>query len=88
MERTGRRLALPPAVGVNVRGGLTVGGNLHILTPENSHTVYRYQENCGPMYGGKTEARAKGGNGIVRSGRFRFGGDADSGPIGRKDGGR
>ena len=40
------------------------------------------------MHGGKTEARDKGGNVVVRTEGFGFGGDVDSGLGGGADGGR
>ena len=39
------------------------------------------------MYGGKLAARAKGGDAVVRTGGFGFGGDADIGLGGGADGG-
>ena len=77
----------PPTGGCDGGGGFTGGGDLRLPPPEHSCTVYCDNADYGPMSGGKVEAKAKGGNKMVGTGGFGFGGDADGVPGGRIDGG-
>ena len=82
VERTGRRLGLPPVGGGYGGGGRAGSGDLCLPSPEHSCTLYCDQANCGTVSGGKTEAGTKGGNEMVGPGRFGFGGNADGVPGG------
>ena len=63
------------------------GGKLSLILIENSRTVYCNQAHYGPVYGGRAEARYKGDQAVVGSGRLVIGGDADGGLGGGTDGG-
>ena len=85
--REEQRTGIPPSGGRN-DGGCTAGGrDLHILPPEHSHTVYCDQAHYGPVSGGGAEARVKGSQAVVVSGRVGCGGYADSGSGGGMGGG-
>ena len=59
-ERMGRRVGLTTTEGCNGIGRLTGGGDLRLLPPEKSHTVYCDYANYGPVSDGEMEARTKG----------------------------
>ena len=80
-------MGISPDGGRDGRGGTTGGGDLHILPPEHSCTVYCDQDHYGPVSGGGAEARVKGDQAVVGAGLIGCGGDADGGLGGRTDGG-
>ena len=85
-DRTGRRVGLPPAGGFNSGVGLAGVGDLCLPMTEHSRIVYCDHEKYGPVYGSETEAGVKVVKEVVVTGRFRFGGDANSGSGGGTDG--
>ena len=60
-----------PSVGVcNGGSWFAGGGDLRLLPPEHSRTVYCDQANYGPVSGRKVESGAKGVNEMLVTGRF------------------
>ena len=70
-------MVLSPAVGSDGGGGTEEGGDLRLLPPKHSRTVYCNQTHYGPVSSGGAESRIKGGQVVVVAGRTGFGGDAD-----------
>ena len=86
-DRTGRWMGVSKSGGSYDGDGITGGGELHLPPPEHSCAVHYNQAHCGPVYGGSAEARFKGGQLMVRSGRLGLGGDEDGGLGSGTDGG-
>ena len=87
MEGAVRRLGLPPYGGCEGGGGVAGVGDLRLPSPEHSRAIYCNYNHYIPVSSSKMDARGKGGNAVVVTGGFGFGGDADSGPGGGADGG-
>ena len=62
-------------------GGINRGGDLRILPPEHSCTVYCKRSHYGPMSRGGAEDGVKGGQSVVGVGRIELGGDVDGGLV-------
>ena len=73
--------------GRDVRGGISVGGDLRIPLPEQNRTVYCDQAHYGHVSDRGAEAGVKGDQAVVGAGRNVCGGDADGGLVGRTYGG-
>ena len=67
--------------------GVTGGGDVHLPSLENSHTVHCDQALYGPGYGGGEASRFTGGQAVVGTESIVKIGDADSGSGGRTGGG-
>ena len=78
---------IPPDGGHGGGYGTSGVGDLRLLPPEHSRTIYFYQAHYGPESGGGAEARFKVEQAVVRPGRIVFGGDVDGGLGGVTDGG-
>ena len=87
VEGVGRSFGLPSYGGCDVGGGVAGFGDLRIPSPEYSSAIYCNQAHYGPVSGGEKEARDKGGNAVVGTGGFLFGGDVDGGLGDGSDGG-
>ena len=61
-EGKGQRLGLPPTGGYYGGDGISGSGDLRLLPPEHSPTVYCNQANYGPVSGISSETGAKVGN--------------------------
>ena len=70
------------------RGGINGGGDLSILPPEHSCTVYCNQAHYGPVSSREAQKGVKGGHAVVVEGQIGIGGDTDSGWRDGKNGGR
>ena len=80
-------MGLPPYGGCNGGGGVAGVGDLRLPSLEHSSAIYCNYDHYSLVSSSKMEARGKGGNAVVGTGGFVFGGDADSGPGGGADGG-
>ena len=68
---------IPPVGGSDGGGGNVGGGDLRLLPPENSHTVYCDQAQYKPVYCGGAETGATGIQAVVGTEQVVCGGDAD-----------
>ena len=72
-------MGITPSVGRDGGGGIVGGGDLCLPLSEQICTVYYDQSHYGTLYGGRAEAKVKGGQEVVGSGRTGFGRDMDGG---------
>ena len=77
LAREGQSVGIPPAGVLGGRGGTSGGGELRLLPPEHSCTVYFSQAHYVPVSGGLEEARVKGFQAVVGTGWGGCGGDLD-----------
>ena len=70
LEREVRRMGIPPAGGRDGGGRTTGGGDLRLLPPEYSCTVYCKQAHYGPFSSGGAEYGDKGYQAVVGTGRL------------------
>ena len=87
LDREGRRVDIPPAGRCDGGGGPAGGGDLCLLPPEHSRTVYCDQAYYVPVSGGGAETRAMGIQEVVVAGMGGCEGDTYGGSGGGKDGG-
>ena len=69
----------PPLEDMMVDAVFHKGGDLRLLTPEHSRTVYFVQSHYVPVSGWLVESAIKGSQSVVVAGWTRFVGDADRG---------
>ena len=72
-------MGLSPSGGRYGGGGIVGGGDLRLPPLEHSCTVYCGQAHYVLMSGSRSEAKVKGDQALMESGRAGFGGDADGG---------
>ena len=79
LDRGRQRVGILPAGGSDGGGRTSVVGDLRLLTPEHSHTVYCDQAHYVPVSGGGAETGTKGVHAVVGTGWSGCGGYADGG---------
>ena len=80
-------MGVSPAGGRDGGDRITGGGDLCLLPPKQSYTVYCDQAHYGPVSSYGAAAKVKGGQTVVVAGRIGLGGDADGRSGGRTVGG-